>query len=520
MGTGKGAKGIEHEVEEGSSALPAIAMGTSPAAPPKKKPFQLFAPIAETVSAARASATTTTRGAEEVLLERDLEDAKAVAAKAAAVLEQGRRAVGCGDGGGGSGQSDGNTGDGGEPSATAAKDRVEEELELELEEPKKSAAKEQRGGGGGGGAAKPMFSMFPSLTPPGSGRPASPSLPLTTADGRSDHTMPAAFPPSPPAQPQTVEETPEQLLRKERESRKTLLLLKPLVLPPKERPKPLVLLAGSGSGDGEGGGGGRGGGHVDPRAVLKASKAAAVTAAKKAQEDAAARRNTLRRLSTLGSGLFSNGAVRKGPSLITDDWSLTTKVPVEAWRGVEGTDEKTGCFVESLVLRSCGLCGFLGAPDSFVPFFERSSPHLLRLDFSNNPHVVGELKEFARLNCLQHLKLDSCGGISGELGSLMAMKHLSSLSLAKCVSVSGDVGSLADSKSLTTLDVSRCPIITELPQSWLLRFLKPKVGKNKRVKKGWSPWGSADWRTCYARLRARPEAGAYWLGQVSVSFFF
>ena len=150
-------------------------------------------------------------------------------------------------------------------------------------------------------------------------------------------------------------------------------------------------------------------------------------------------------------------------------------------------------------MRRCGLCGYLGSPDSFSLFFERSAKHLLRLDFSENPHLIGELKQFAKLTCLEELVLDGCSSVTVEVGALLllgsGLSKLTKLYLARCVSNKGDLGSLAHSGTLTGLDVCRCPLVTEPPQSWLLRFLKPRVAKNKRVRKEWAPWGSPDWRT-------------------------
>lgn len=65
---------------------------------------------------------------------------------------------------------------------------------------------------------------------------------------------------------------------------------------------------------------------------------------------------------------------------------------------------------------------------------------------------------------------------------------------------------------LRDIDVSQCDMITELPTSWLLRVVRANLDKGE-VKKAWPPWGDGDWRSCYKRLKARPQSGSAWIAK-------
>lgn len=55
-------------------------------------------------------------------------------------------------------------------------------------------------------------------------------------------------------------------------------------------------------------------------------------------------------------------------------------------------------------------------------------------------------------------------------------------------------------------------MVTELPTSWLLRVVRASLDKGE-VKKAWPPWGDGDWRSCYKRLKARPQSGSAWIAK-------
>jgi hypothetical protein len=129
--------------------------------------------------------------------------------------------------------------------------------------------------------------------------------------------------------------------------------------------------------------------------------------------------------------------------------------------------------------------------------------------------IQGDLTDFRVLSRLTTLRLEGTG-VGGTLAGLAtALPSLVNVSLRRCARVEGDVGDLAPMPSLKEADVRGCPRVTELPMSWLLRFLRRRVRRpSPKVQQGWPPWGHlGDWRTCYDRLHARPESGSYWIGK-------
>jgi hypothetical protein len=254
---------------------------------------------------------------------------------------------------------------------------------------------------------------------------------------------------------------------------------------------------------------------------LGAAKQAAEAAAKDAEEAAAAaskesaanKRQSIivRRMSSLGSLL---GHTPKGPRMFTDEWSMTTRLPLAMWPGVTDTDEHR-VRVTGLALTHCQLGGFLADAASWGPFLAQSVQFLTVLDLSGNPNIVGDIASLSVLANLTSLALVGCSGLSGTFSKFATQcPNLAYLNLRACTGIAGDVASLAGSPefspSLTFLDVAECPMVTELPFSWLLRVLKPCINSKKApdVATGWPPWGAdSKWRSAYDRLRPRPATG-------------
>jgi hypothetical protein len=205
--------------------------------------------------------------------------------------------------------------------------------------------------------------------------------------------------------PATPQLRPSELSSLELSSKRSLLLLKPLVKGPEPPPPPRDHLDPSDAHAAQGAP--RGSGSAAAKAAAKAGNARAGDAKAGdalAAVAAVAAAVPKRRASALLGGLFGlgGGLAPVPPPLVTDNWQPRGGAPLREWGGVEL--DRDGARVASLALKTCGVAGDVAAKDSFQPFMASCAATLTTLDLGGNPNLTGPL--VMRICCFFELPVD------------------------------------------------------------------------------------------------------------------